>query len=91
MADSEEFSQSVQDIEGDVWPGALLAAVLRLPEERWSDSAEVLAEVRGIAQRAEVMIAEMDGAQVSELRGLVLKFLSDRSEVYPGRTQPTRA
>ncbi|MFD6397151.1 contact-dependent growth inhibition system immunity protein [Nocardia sp. NPDC060249] len=148
MADSEEFSQSVQDIEGDVWPaaapedtylvrtvhrmrqvpigeldieglrimlsqnvgttailpraldqleanplaaghlypGALLAAVLRLPEERWSDSAEVLAEVRGIAQRADVMIAEMDGAQDPELRGLVLKFLSDRSEVDPGRT-----
>lgn len=148
VADSEEFPQSVQDIEGDVWPAAapedtylvrtvhrmrqvpigeldieglrimlsqnvgttailpraldqleanplaaghlypgdLLWAVLRLPEERWSDSAEVLAKVRGIAQRADVMIAEMDGAQVPELRASVLKFLSDQPEVEPGRT-----
>ncbi|MGW6123190.1 contact-dependent growth inhibition system immunity protein [Nocardia sp. NPDC055165] len=148
VADSEEFSQSVQDIEGDVWPAAapedtylvrtvrrmrqvpigeldieglrimlsqnvgttailsraldqleanplaaghfgpgdLLRAVLRLPEERWSDSGEVLAKARGIAQRADVMIVETDGAQVPELRGLIVKFLSDRSEVDPGRT-----
>lgn len=149
VADSDEFPQSVQDIEGDVWPAAapedtylirtvhrmrqvpigeldieglrimlsqnvgttailpraldqleanplaaghfypgdLLCAVLRLPEERWSDSAEVLAKVRGVAQRAGVMIAEMDGAQVPELRALVFKFLSDQSEVDPGRTR----
>ena len=148
VADSEEFPQSVQDLEGDVWPAAapedtylvrtihrmrqvpireldieglrimlsqnvgttailpraldqleanplaaghfspgdLLCAVLRLPEERWSDSVEVLAKVRGIAQRADAMIAEMDGAQVPELRALVLKFLSDQSAVDPGRT-----
>ncbi|MFC9964326.1 contact-dependent growth inhibition system immunity protein [Nocardia ignorata] len=148
MADSDEFPQSVQDIEGDVWPAAapedtylirtvhrmrqvpigeldieglrimllqnvgttailpraldqleanplaaghfypgdLLCAVLRLPEERWSDSAEVLAKARGVAQRAGVMIAEMDGAQVPELRALVFKFLSDQSENDPGRT-----
>ncbi|MGW0249157.1 contact-dependent growth inhibition system immunity protein [Nocardia goodfellowii] len=148
VADSEEFPQTVQDVEGDVWPAAapedtylvrtvhrmrqvpigkldieglrimlsqnvgttailpraldqleanplaaghfypgdLLWAVLRLPEERWSDSAEVLAKVRGIAQRADVMLAEMDGAQVPELRDLVLKFLPDRPEVDPGRT-----
>lgn len=146
--DGEEFSQSVQDIEGDVWPAAapedtylvrtvhrmrqvpigeldieglrimlsqnvgttailpraldqleanplaaghfypgdLLSAVLRLPEERWSDSAEAWAKVRVIAQQADVMIAEMDSAQVPGLRGLVLQFLSDRSEVDPGRT-----
>jgi hypothetical protein len=66
---------------GHFYPGDLLWAVLRLPEQRWSDSAEVVAEVRGIAQRADVVIAEMDGAQVPELRAVVLKFRSDQADL----------
>lgn len=68
---------------GHFYPGDLLWAVLRLPGDRWAGSAEILTKVRGIAQRADAMIAELGGAQVSELRGVVLKFLSDRSEFSP--------
>ncbi|GEM29729.1 hypothetical protein NN3_07360 [Nocardia neocaledoniensis NBRC 108232] len=62
---------------GHFSPGALLCAVLRLPQDRWSGSGEMTDQVRGIARRADALVVELEGAQVPELRGLVRKFLSD--------------
>lgn len=71
---------------GDLYPGDLLLAVLRLRQDQWSGPAGLLDKARGIARRADAMIAELDGAQAPELRRLVLEFLAVRSGFDPGRT-----
>ncbi|MFE2999690.1 contact-dependent growth inhibition system immunity protein [Nocardia sp. NPDC059246] len=71
---------------GDFYPGDLLRAALRLRQDQWLGPAGLLDKARGIARRADAMIAELDGTQAPELRRLILEFLSDRSGFDPGRT-----
>ncbi|WP_280221894.1 contact-dependent growth inhibition system immunity protein [Nocardia neocaledoniensis] len=71
---------------GHFSPGALLCAVLRLPEDRWSGSPGIVDKLRDIAQRADAMVAELEGTRTSQLRGSLLKFLSEHPELGPGRS-----
>ncbi|WP_378740004.1 hypothetical protein [Nocardia brasiliensis] len=69
----------------DCYPGDLLRAVLRLQADQWPGDADLLARAQRIAQQADALIAELDGARVPELRQLVSEFLedSDRSRRGP--------
>lgn len=63
--------------EGDFYPGDLLVATLRLRRDYWSDHVGLLDRARRVAQRADAMANQLNGAQALELRRLVGEFLSN--------------